>query len=158
MAKKGVSPVVAVVLLIAVAIAIGILVTTWITHWTSTQISSQPITCAINTNYIIESVEYNKTGGDLLLIKVTNKGAENLYGFSAVMDNGTYILDVNSTSWRIDHGGISKTYPLRREKSTYVTVNLTINYTGLGESLTDVRVLNSACNAVSAKTTFITQY
>ncbi len=158
MVRKGVSPVVAVVLLIAVAIAIGILVTTWITHWTSTQISSQPITCAINTNYIIESVEYNKTGGDLLLIKVTNKGAENIHGFSAVLDNGTYILDVNSTNWRIDQGGISKSSPLRREKSSYVTVNMTGNYTGLGASLTDVRVLNSACNAVSAKTTFITQY
>jgi flagellin-like protein len=158
MVRKGVSPVIATVLLIAVAIAIGILVTTWITHWTSTQISSQPITCAINTNYIIESVEYNKTGGDTLLVKVTNKGAENLYGFSAVLDNGTHILDVNSTSWRINQGGISKTSPLRREKSAYVTVNLTINYTALGDTLTDVRILNEACNAVSARTTFITQY
>ena len=156
---KGVSPVVSVVLMIAVAISVGILVTTWVTHWTQQQIGSQDISCAIHTNYVIDSVEWNKSGyNSSLLIKITNKGRYKLYDFGVVLDNGTKILEFNSSI--VDQGGISSTNKLERERSVYLLVNLNDSsrgYPAFGRTLTTsddvvVRVTNGACSAVAAET------
>ncbi|MBM3303835.1 MAG: hypothetical protein FJY76_01970 [Candidatus Aenigmarchaeota archaeon] len=160
--KKGVSPVIATILLIAVAISVGIMVTTWITHWVVTQTSSQSIACAINTNYVIDTAEFNKSTAlnSTLLLKVTNRGSEGLYGFGVVLDNGTTIMMLNSTSSLISQGGISSGNKLGREQPVYVAVNLTnttAGHTRLGCTLTEVKVTNDACPAVSARTTTITK-
>ena len=160
---KGVSPVIATILLIAVAISVGIMVTTWITHWVVTQTGSEAIACAINTNYVIDSAEFNKTAAlnDTLLIKITNRGAQKLYGFGAILDNGTWIMMLNSTSPLMNQGGVSVSNQLTRESSVYVTINLTNATAGhalLGSTLSEVKITNDACPAVSATTRTVTEY
>jgi len=160
MLNKGVSSVVSTVLMIAVAISIGILVTTWITHWVQQQTGSKDISCAINTNYVVDSAEWNKSGqyNGTLLIKLTNKGKQKLYGFGVVIDNGTKILEFGQSS--VGQGGISSSSTLERERSVYLTVNLTnstLRYPAFGRSLmtssdVTVKVTNAACDAVPAET------
>lgn len=165
MKRKGVSPVVAVVLLIVVAISMGILVTTWVTHWISTQTSSSSISCAINTNYVIESAEFNETGDNILRLRLLNKGSQELYGFGAVLDNGTHIIRMNSTHPALGgnstNNTLSEATALQREETVYFLVNLTnstLGYPALGATLEEVRVLNGACDAVSVKTNTIKKY
>ena len=161
MNRKGLSPVVAVVLLIVASISMGIMVTTWVTHWISSQTGSESISCAINTNYLIEDAIFNKSGNNTLRIKLLNKGAQDLYGFGAVLDNGTRIVRINSTNKYIDHMNISEFNPLKREQTMYLLVNLTnetLGYPWLGGTLEEVRIVNDACDTVSAKTTEITIY
>lgn len=160
--RKAISPVVSVVLLIAVAVSIGILVTTWITHWVTTTTGSTSISCAMNTNYIIESAEFNKssTYNNTLLIKLTNKGGEWLYGFGAILDNGTRIVILKPNNTIINQGGISLTNKLKREESVYITINMTnktLNYPALGGTLDEIKITNKACPAVSTRTSTITQ-
>jgi flagellin-like protein len=166
MAKtKGISPVVAVVLLVAVAISLGMLVTSWITNLYY-DIRSGESACAIKTNYIIDSVQWNQTSkspayNSTLLIKITNKGELKLYGFGLEMLNGTKILNFDSSE--VDQGGISSTNKLERERSTYLLVNLTnssLRYPAFGRSLltsedVSIKVTNEACEAVSAETTSV---
>ena len=161
--RKGVSPIIATILLIAVAISVGIMVTTWITHWVVTQTSSESIACAINTNYVIDSAEFNKSTAmnSTLLLKVTNKGNEKIYGFGAILDNGTAIIMMNSSNSLIGQGGVSSSNPLKRESTAYVSINLTnttIGYTTMGSTLTEIKLTNDACAAVSASTKTISKY
>ncbi len=160
--RKAVSPVVSVVLLIAVAVSVGILVTTWITHWVTTTTGGTAISCAINTNYIIETAEFNKSSAynNTLLVKITNKGAEHLYGFGAILDNGTDIVILEFDSTLINQSGISLTNKLKREESVYIVINLTnttLGYPALGGTLTEVKIMNDACPAVSTRTSTVTQ-
>jgi len=163
--RKGISPVVAVVLLVAVAISLGMIVTSWITHLYY-DISGGESACAINTNYVIDSVQWNQTAksamyNSTVLIKVTNKGRLGLYDFGVELLNGTRILDFEKNV--VDQGGISSTNKLGRERSAYLLVNLTnssLNYPAFGRSLLTsddvmVKVTNGACTAVSAETASI---
>lgn len=78
------------------------------------------------------------------------------------MDNGTYILTFNSTSYRVDQNNITSSNKLKREQSVYVIVNLTnttsesVNYQAFGLSLTtststEIVVLNDACKSMSSE-------
>lgn len=164
MLRKGVSPVVASVLLVAVAVSLGILVTTWLTHWTGVQMTTPGITCSINTIYDIDSAIFNESGDNWLLVKVTNKGPQNIWGFGAVLDNGTEILRLNSTDpiiYNWTNVNLTEDTPLKREQSAYVKINLTnttLNYPTFGSTLKEVKILNDACPAVSIKTTVLTIY
>ena len=122
--KKGISPVIASVIMIAVAVSIGIIVSTWITHLVEQQISEDEL-CAIDTLYNINSAKFNISGNNNILIKITNDGEDGLYGFGVVMDNGTIILLFNSTDYRLDQGNISSTKKLGRKQSLYLVVNMT---------------------------------
>ncbi len=102
--RKGVSPVVATVLLVAVAVSIGIAVTTWVTHWVSTETQATGMDCSLRTTYGIDSAVFNESGDDILFVKITNKGEQAIYGFAAVLDNGSVILRINHTSDMIDQG------------------------------------------------------
>ncbi len=163
MNKRGVSPVIAVVLLIGVAVSMGILVTTWVTHWVSFQITEVGLSCSVDTNYILEAVTFNLTGDELLRIKITNKGAREIYGFSAILDNGTRIVRLNSTSELIAQDNINDTNPLEREESEYIMIMLNETdydeaFPYFGSTLTEVKILNTVCDSVSAKTNQITKY
>jgi flagellin-like protein len=157
--RKAISPVISVVLMIAVAISVAILVTTWVTNLTQRQIAGDK-SCAINTNYVIESVEWNKSNqyNATLLIKITNRGKQQLYGFGVEIDNGTRII--NFDYGVVDQGGITSSNKLGRERSVYVLVNLTnttLMYPAFGRSLVSsdeatVKVTNEACDAVSSET------
>lgn len=159
--KKGISPIISTVILIAVSITVGVVVATWVTHLIEEQTTSDKL-CAINTLYNIESARFNISGGNQLWLKVTNDGDEELYGFGVMMDNGTYILTMNSTSARLNQGNISSTNELKRKQSAYLIVNLTnttsdnVNYQAFGLSLTtsngaEITVTNEACTSISTE-------
>ena len=160
--KRGISPVVSVVLLIAVAITLGMLVTSWVTHLYY-DISGGDSSCAINTNYIIDSAEWSKTSkspeyNNTLLVKITNRGKLKLYGFGVELHNGTRILEFDSSV--VNQGGITSSNKLERERSAYLVVNMTnstLGYPGFGSSLLTsddvlVKVTNEACKARVAET------
>jgi flagellin-like protein len=159
---KGVSPIIATIILIALAITIGMMLSSWITHWFYIQTGRTSVSCALETNYAIESARWNISSTSLnntLLIKVLNKGSRGIYGFGVVLDNGTRIVQLNSSSSLVNQGGISSSNPLQQEQSAYISVNLTnttLYYPVLGSTLTEVRVTNDACPDVSQKTTAIT--
>jgi len=154
--RKGISDVIAVVLMIAVAISIGVFVTTFATKWVQEQVSSPSITCAIQTNYVVDDVKFNYSGKKGLLVQVTNKGDDGLYGFGFVLYNITKILSINSSDPGIS-GQLVSSNSLEREQSTIVSMNLS-NSTFNGETLNKITVTNDACPAVSASTTSITVY
>ncbi len=158
--RKGISDVIAVVLMVAVAISIGVFVTTFATKWVQDQTSSPSITCAIKTNYIVDDAKFNYSGGGQLLVKVTNKGDEGIYGFGFILYNVTKILSFNSSSTLI-RDQVASASPIGREQSAIVTLNLsTVNssHSGMGRTLTKITVTNDACDAVSASTSSITKY
>ncbi|MBU0530736.1 MAG: archaellin/type IV pilin N-terminal domain-containing protein [Candidatus Aenigmatarchaeota archaeon] len=159
--RKGVSPIIAVVILIAVAVSIGIMVTTWVTHWVTTQTGSDDITCSIDTTYVIESAKFNVSAYNVLLLKITNKNEKGLYGFGVVMDNGTRVVQFNSSDSQITTDPVvSAADMLTQEEAIYISVNLsnsTLAHPWLGATLTEVRVTNDACPTVTAKTNAITQ-
>lgn len=152
--KKGVSPVIAVVIMIAVAITTGVMLSTWVTQWVNRQTGDTSMTCVIRTNYIIESAKFNSSGNNVLIIKVRNRGAEELYGFGVILDNTSDIYQFNSTDSRISLSpSITESNKLGREGVVYIKVNLnTALYRALGASLSEIRVTNEACKSVSAKT------
>jgi len=163
MERKGVSPVIAVVLLIGVAVSMGILVTTWVTHWVSFQITEVTMSCSVDTNYIIDSASFNETGDLEIRVKITNKGNREIHSFGAVLDNSTRIMRLNSSDPKIFQYAINASNPLRREESEYVVIYLNDtdedeSYPEFGSTLSEVKILNDVCDSVSAKTAEITQY
>lgn len=161
MYSKGISPIISVIILVALAITVGIMVTTWVTHWVTTQTGKSSISCAIDTNYIIEQARWNISSSlnNTLLLKIVNKGSQKLYGFGVILDNGTKILQFNSSSRLIDQGNISSSNQLQREQAVYIAINLsnsTLGYPPFGATVSSVKVTNDACDSVSAATTSIT--
>ncbi|MBL7160838.1 MAG: hypothetical protein ISS93_03245 [Candidatus Aenigmarchaeota archaeon] len=158
--KKGISDVIAVVLMIAVAISIGVFVTTFATKWVQDQTSSASISCAIKTNYVVDSAKFNYSGMGRLLVKVTNKGDEGLHGFGFILDNITSIITFNSSSSLITNQ-VTSASPLMREQSALVTLNLADPdnlYDILVKTIEVLKVTNNACDSVSASATSVTVY
>jgi len=164
--KKGISPVVASVILIAVSVSVGVMVSTWITHLIEQEISQDEL-CSINTNYNIESAKFNSSGNNTLWLRIKNEGEYELYGFGVILDNGTQIIIMNSSDNRTNQGGISATNKLKRKYSMYLKVNLTntteesIDYQGFGLSLTTssntkITVFNDACTATDSEIITVT--
>ncbi len=156
--KKGISPVIAIVIMIAVAIATGVMLSTWATQWVNRQTSDSSMACVIRTNYIIESANFNNSGDNYLIIKLTNQGAEGLYGFGVIIDNATDIYQFNSTDSRITLSpNITSTNKLAREGSVYIKLDLDAStyYRNVGATANEIRVTNNACDSVSAKTSDI---
>jgi len=157
--RKGISPIVAAVLLIAVSISVGILATTWVRNWVIEQTQEDLLSCVLDTEYQISGAEYNTTS-KLLKIKITNKNKRTIYGFGVMIDNTTTFLEVAYNSSNITLSpNITSTNRLDRERVVYLTLNLT-DYTGhstIGSTASEIRVSNQICTAVVAKTTTITQ-
>lgn len=118
--------------------------------------SNPQISCVLQTNYLIDSAEYDSSSQELT-VKVTNKGSQKLYGFGLILDNRTLIKEYNSSSPKISTSPpINSSNKLGREKVVYIKLNMT-NSTIDGSTLSEVRATNKACDAVSATTTSITQ-
>lgn len=162
--RKGVSPIVAAVVLLAVAITVGVVVSTWVSNWAATQISPESLACAAKTRYTIDSAKFNDSGDNKLILKLTNRGEVNLYGFGVYLDNGTVIRYYNSTSGEVAvDPSVSSTNPLAREETVYLDLDLTaaadeslnvFNRTLL-KSLEEVRVTNLACESYTANNEII---
>ena len=153
---KGLSPIIAIIVMMGVAITVGILISNWVTQWTTEHLDTTASSCALNTNYVIDSVIF-KNSTYTLTIKVTNKNSKSLYGFSVQVENTTEILLFNSSDGNVTFSpNVTSTNRLLRDRSVYIKVNLTRHPT-MGSSLTTVKVFNDACSAVSTKTTEIAQ-
>jgi len=158
-AYKGISPVVATVLLVAVAITIGIMVTTWVTQLVTKQTDPSSL-CALNTNYIINYARFNFAGDNQLVVKLTNKGIDGIYGLGFIVENDTRILQFNSSHVNITVSpSVSSTNKLGQEQSVLASLNLNASdLPTFGRTLTKIRVTNDACKAISAETSSITKY
>jgi archaellum component FlaF (FlaF/FlaG flagellin family) len=150
---KGVSPVVAGVILISVAVVVGVMVSTWVTNWTSTQTSNTP-TCAVNTHYVIDSATFTSSTNETR-VKITNRGSEGIYGFEMTVDNGTDILRFSTITESFNTSVTSK---LTQGNSIYLSavVNGTFNKS-ICSLAKEIRVSNRGCPSVLIKTETITQ-
>lgn len=156
---KGISPIVAAVLLIAVAVSVGVLATTWVRNWVMEQTQEELLSCVLDTEYHVSDVEYNSTS-ELMKMKLTNKNKRKLYDFGLILDNGTTQLDISYNDSNITLSpSISSSNKLDRERSVYLTLNLSdySGYATMGTTVTTVYVTNQVCTSVTAKTTTITQ-
>jgi flagellin-like protein len=147
---KGISPIIATVLLIAVAVAIGVLVSTWITRWTLEQTqTAETATCATTTIYDVSDAAYNTTTQMLTLI-VTNKGSSAVYNFTIEAVDNTTAIKLNVTPSYSPTGTTAST-PLLQGRSFSLTANMSTT-----NKLTSVKVTNTACGAFYKATTTIT--
>jgi len=94
MPKKGLSPIIAVVLLIAIAVVMGGILASWISDFVSKNF--QRDTCSITTMYSVSDTVYNATSNEVRL-KIKNTGDEDLYNFTVEADNGTDIAVLPAT-------------------------------------------------------------
>lgn len=163
MHRRGISDVVAVVLMIAVAISIGVFVTTFASKWVQDQTTGPSISCAIKTNYVLEDATYNFTGETKLRIRVANKGEQTLHSFGFVVDNVTLI---KSFAWDdpLVANQVTSSNPLKQSEAAVIAITLNDTNMTLGafesliRSATKVTVTNEACKPVSASTTTVTLY
>jgi flagellin-like protein len=153
MGMKGISPIIAAVVLIAISVAVGVMISSWVTHWVTTQ-TGVTTQCVALTNYNIESATYTGNNNNLTMI-VTNLGTIKLYGFSVQIMNLTSIVTYNDTSPDIKvMPNLSKEYPLDEQRSAIILINLngTQGDNGeLGRTAEEVRVFNKACPSFSAR-------
>lgn len=154
---KGISPIVATILMVAVAVAVGILITNWATSWVGREISRQDVQCATSTNYVIESARWNYSSSlNQLLLKVTNKNTQKLYNFSVTLDNITRVMTFNSTNASLLNN-VGEASAIKQEESIVLAVNLSMD-PAFGSTLSRAVVLNEGCKAISAPTTNIEKY
>lgn len=127
-------------------IAIAILIVTGLSISESTfLISGQPGTaCLSETNYILDSVEFNETGDEVLLIRITNHGKMEVYGFGVSLTNDTSFLHFSWDSPLLDQGNIDQTNRLETGRSIYLKIDMS-DYPVLGQTLTEMVVTNQAC-------------
>ena len=153
MGMKGISPIIAAVVLIAISVAVGVMISSWVTHWVTSQ-TGVTTQCVALTNYNIESATYTSNNNNLTLV-VTNMGSIKIYGFSVQIMNSTDIVTYNDTSPDIKvTPNISKEDPLSEQRSAIIVVNLNGtqgDYSGMGTTAEEIKVFNKACPAFSAK-------
>lgn len=153
MGMKGMSPIIAAVVLIAITVAVGVMISSWVTHWVTTQ-TGVTTQCVALTNYNIESATYTGNNKNLTMV-VTNLGTIKLYGFSIQMMNLTDIVTYNDTSTDVKvTPTLTKEAPLEEQRSAIIVINLNGtkgDYSQLGITAEEIRVFNKACPAFSAK-------
>ncbi len=141
---RGLSEMVGAALLIAVVMFAGTLVATWGTTWVSKERTT--LLCVGRTNYVVESARFD-TDSRELIIKITSFGTEPIYGFGLTLYNGSDSKQFNYTD--VEQGGISRERRLRREESTYISVN--IEDTLFGRTIERIIVTNEACDGVTTE-------
>ncbi|NIO21479.1 MAG: hypothetical protein GTN76_12250 [Candidatus Aenigmarchaeota archaeon] len=153
MGMKGISPIIAAVVLIAISVAVGVMISSWVTHWVTSQ-TGVTTQCVALTNYNIESATYTSNNKNLTMV-VKNLGTIQIYGFSVQIMNLTNIVTYNDTSSDIKvTPNLSKEYPLTEQRSAIIVVDLNGtqgDYAELARTAEEVTVFNKACPAFSAK-------
>lgn len=142
---KGISPLIAAVILIAIAVSVGMSLTTGMMQFVREGTGQTEFSCATSAYYTIEFVSFNKSGNGKLLVKVTNRGNFDLYGFGMILysERGIKLLEAEE----IEQAGISKESPLKRGRS----VILSAEPGEFGNIIKEISVINEACETVSAK-------
>jgi flagellin-like protein len=115
MGKKGISPIVAVVVLVGLAVMTGGLVSSWITSFVQDS-TRDADTCAITTMFTISDASVNETSGELK-VKVKNTGKDDIYNFTLEVDNGTLLKAFKATS-------PSETYRVSSGETQYIIGNI----------------------------------
>jgi flagellin-like protein len=95
MGSKGLSPIIAVVILIGIAVMAGGILSSWVTSFISD--SARQDTCAITTMYTLSEATYNSTSG-IVKLRVKNAGSSSLRNFTVEADNGTLIARALASS------------------------------------------------------------
>jgi len=153
MGMKGISPIVAAVILIAISVAVGVMISSWITHWVTTQ-TGVTTQCVARTNYNIESAKYTSNDNNIT-IRVKNLGSIHIYGFSIQIMNSTDIVTYNDTSPDIKvTPSLSEDNPLTEQRSAMIFININGtqgDYSELGKTAEEITVFNKACPGFSAK-------
>jgi len=153
MGMKGISPVVAAVLLIAITVAVGVMVSSWVTQFITTRTRETSSACMTSTNYKIDSVEFAYSTNNTT-IKITNLGQLGIYGFSVQVMNGTDVNVYNSSDPKIKMTpNITEDAPLEQQRSALIIINMDGSYhSNLGRTADQIKVLNKACPSFSAET------
>jgi flagellin-like protein len=95
MARKAISPVVAVVILIGLAVMTGGLLSSWVSSFITD--SSRQDTCSISTMYSISDPTFDESSGEIK-VKIKNTGNDAIYNFTFETDNGTDIVLIPASS------------------------------------------------------------
>lgn len=158
MGMKGISPVIAAVLLIAITVAVGVMISSWVTQWVSNKTTQTGTGCVTHTNYKIDSATFSTATSNMTIV-ITNLGRVDLYGFEVEVQNVTEIYTYNETDTRLKISpNVTESSPLKEQRSAIIIVNMEGGYhTGLGSSADRLKVLNKACPAFPAETTSITK-
>jgi flagellin-like protein len=137
MAKKAISPLIAIVVLVALVVTLGGLLSVWLS--TFFYDVSEHDRCAITTMYTLTGPTYNKTSGEIKA-KVKNTGRDDLVNFTIEVDNGTVfaIIPVSSPA---------DTYVLSPGRSQYVLANATFyNVTNIDT----IKLLVASCRTYAS--------
>ena len=113
MAKKAISPLIAIVVLVALVVTLGGLLSVWLS--TFFYDASEYDRCAITTMYTLTEPTYNETSGEIK-VKVKNTGSDDLVNFTIELDNGTVLAIIPVIS-------PAETYILSPGRSQYVLAN-----------------------------------
>ena len=153
MGMKGISPVIAAVLLIAITVAVTVMLSSWITHWISSRTTEASSACVTHTNYKIDSATFDSSGNNLTMV-ITNLGSNEIYGFSMQVLNGTDVSVYESSDNKVSISpNVTESSPLKEQRSAVIIINMNDAYdTSLGSSADQIKVLNKACPSFSAET------
>jgi flagellin-like protein len=153
MGMKGISPVIATVILIALSVAVGVMVSSWVMQWMNREMSGVS-SCSSYSTYRIDSAKYTSSDTNLT-IKITNMGKLGLYGFSVQIMNATAVVLYNSTSSDLTSSpNITASSPLGEQRTALIIVNLDGtdgNYSLAGATAEEIKVMNEACPASVGK-------
>ncbi len=153
MGMKGVSPVIAAVILIAISVAVGVMISGWVMQWVNKEIGGAS-SCSSYSTYRIDSAKYTSSDNNLT-IKLTNMGKLGLYGFSVQLINDTHVKLYNSSSPDIKISpNVTASEPLSEQRSAIIIVNVDGaegDYSSLAMTATEIKVLNDECPPSFAK-------
>ncbi len=153
---KAISPLVAVVLLIFITLSTGMIITIWVKNFVVKYTTMSPLECALNAQYTIDSAEYDSSRKEVV-VRLTNKGTIDLYGFTVILDNSMDIKEYSPTSGLISLSPeIGRSNPLKAGRSAILRINVAAAHE-LAQSLKQIKVLNEVCIEVSASTESILQ-
>ncbi|MBN2043256.1 MAG: hypothetical protein JW754_05645 [Candidatus Aenigmarchaeota archaeon] len=155
MGMKGVSPVIAAVILIGITVAVGVMISSWVTQWVNNEIGGAS-SCASYSTYSIDSATYKSSTKNLTL-KITNNGKIDLHGFEVQILNATSVVLYNSTSSDLSISPtITENNPLKEQRSAIIIVDMNGtegDYSAIGSTSEEIKVLNMACPQSFARVT-----
>ena len=150
--EKGVSPLIATVLLIALTLVIGGLLGSWLTSMSKTQTSTiekgaeAQINCTSALLDIVDVICSNST--QKLQVVITNLGDIELYDFSV-------LVTIDNTFYQNSTGGPNSTNPLNPGEQAVLTYFCSNTEYCKGEAVVkSVRVTPSNCPQAYAEKTF----
>ena len=149
---KGVSPVVATVVLVAAAIVVATIVTVWTSGYVSRETTSAGTAgCAVNTVYAIENAVYAQTNGNFTA-RLTNSGTRTVGNFTVDVEllNGTITSSLAENP--------SNTANVTSGQSVFLSARTGWNTTTGSPTLKSFKVRNNVCkNAFYATEDFTLQ-